>query len=361
MKLALIRRRFSATGGAELYAQRLLAGLVQGGHEVHLMAEQWDQPPPGVRLHLLPVSGGRSVRPIRFAQATAAELARHRFDCVLSLERTIGQDVYRAGDGVHGKWLERRRQFTSWWRRPLVGLGAFHRNMLWLERQTLDPNNTRRVIVNSEMVRHEIAAVFGFPQDRLHLVRNGIDVERFRQGQRIPVRARYGLREDQCLMLFAGSGWERKGLKYLLAAAARLPSDLVKLLVVGKDPPPRRQPGNIIFAGAADRIEDAYAAADLFTFLPIYEPCANVCLEALAAGLPVITSRYNGASELIQESENGSVIENPADTGAIIAAVRFWMAQRPRRPVPVKADLTLERNVAETVAVLELAARERRP
>lgn len=373
MKLALIRRQFAAIGGAELYLQRLLKALVAAGHEPHLFAESWDEPVAGVTLRSVASAGSRAVRDLRFAEAVRAQLAVHSFDCVFSLERTLQQDVFRAGDGVHRVWLERRRQFASWWKRPFIGRGAFHRNLLALEAQTLHPANTRRVIVNSDMVRREIQAHFNFPSDRIHLVRNGVEVERFQSGQRAATRARFGVQPDEKLLLFVGSGWERKGLGFLLrvmeglsrvrsVAASKddsLPRQTVKLLVVGKGKS-QAMPPNVIVAGAMRDVENALAAADLFTFLPIYEPSANVVAEALAAGLPVVTSAQNGASELITEGVNGSVVANPADPAAVFAAIRFWLDALHVRPVKTSGDLSLARNVAETVAVLELAAREKR-
>lgn len=360
MKIALIRRQYSPIGGAELYVQRLLGALVESGHEVHLLAEDWAELPSGVRLHPLKVGRGRGQRPVRFADAVEAEVGRDSYDCVFSLERTRRQDVYRAGDGVHRVWLERRRQFAPWWKRPLVGLGRFHRNVLQLEAQTFDPNRTQRVIVNSEMVRQEIRSDFDFPAERIHLVRNGVDVERFRHGDGAACRKRLGLGEQVVLLLFVGSGWERKGLAFLLAVLRQLPQDSFHLLVVGKGRPPQLALPNVTFAGSWNRLEEAYAAADVFTFLPIYEPSANVCCEALAAGLPVVTTRQNGASELIESGLNGSVIDRATDTAAAAEAIRNWAARRAQRPVPVRADLSLERNVTETLAVLALAAEERR-
>src|ERR1051325_3062708 len=162
MKLALIRRQFAATGGAELYLQRLLRALVERGHEPHLFAEAWEGALDGVKFHRVVAGGSRARRPLNFARAIRAELAKEKFDCVFSLERTLQQDVYRAGDGVHRVWLERRRQFAPWWKKPFVGHGAFHRNMLALEARTFDPANTHRIIVNSEMVRREIRKHFAF-------------------------------------------------------------------------------------------------------------------------------------------------------------------------------------------------------
>jgi UDP-glucose:(heptosyl)LPS alpha-1,3-glucosyltransferase len=316
-----------------------------------------------VKFH--PVSGGgsRATRPLRFAEAVRAEIAKERFDCVFSLERTLQQDVYRAGDGVHRVWLQRRKQFAPWWKKPLVGGGAFHRNMLALEAQTFDPANTRHIIVNSEMVRREILEHFPFPAERIHLVRNGVDLARFQSGARAATRARLGVKDDESLLLFVGSGWERKGLAFLLRLMADLRSNRGKkparLLVAGKGKPPTATT-DVIFAGPVADVENLYAAADAFVFLPIYEPSANVVAEALAAGLPVVTSAQNGAAEFIRDGVNGSVVANPADRAEVFSAVRFWLDCAVPRPVKTGADLSLERNMAETLAVLELAAREQR-
>jgi UDP-glucose:(heptosyl)LPS alpha-1,3-glucosyltransferase len=278
---------------------------------------------------------------------------------VFSLERTLQQDVYRAGDGVHRVWLERRRQFAPWWKRPFLGRDAFHRNMMALEGRTFDPANTQHLIVNSEMVRREILENFHFPEARIHLVRNGVEVKRFAEGgSRALTRARFGIGEKDFLLLFVGSGWERKGLYYLLETMRDVVAEEVKLLVVGKGRPPITAPANAIFAGPMDNVENAFAAADLLVFPPIYEPSSNVVIEALAAGLPVVTTVQNGASELVQNGRNGTVLTNPANTELLLAAIEFWRQRGGR--VTTTEDLSIERNVRETLAVLELAAREKR-
>lgn len=360
MRLALIRRQFSATGGAELYLQRLLQALVKGGHEPHLFAESWEGQLGGVQFHAVAAAGDRAQRPVHFADAVAAELTKHAFDVVFSLERTHRQDVYRAGDGVHRVWLQRRRQFASWWRRPFLFTGAFHRNMIELEARTFDPANTRHIIVNSDMVRREILAHFQFPASRIHLVRNGIDLDRYSHGRRSATRERFGVKPDDTLLLFVGSGWERKGLRFVLSAFHRLKAPRVKLLVVGKGKPPFAVPDGVIFAGPMSDVEHAYAAADLLVFLPIYEPSSNVVAEALASDLPVVTSALNGASEIITPGKNGTIIPDPRDTDAVAEAIRFWILQRGQAEMPPKEELSLERNVEETLAVLEMAAKEKR-
>lgn len=358
MKLALIRHQYAATGGAELYLQRLLGRLVAQGHEPHLFAAAWSETLDGVAFHRVAAGGPRATRPVNFARVVRAEIAREKFDCVFSLERTLQQDVYRAGDGLHRVWLQRRRQFAPWWKMPLVGLGAFHRNMLALEAQTFDPANTRHIIVNSEMVRREIHEHFSFPDERIHLVRNGVDVARFQSGRRAETRARFGVAEEEFLLLFVGSGWERKGLRFVLEALRHLAGKKISLLVVGKGKASAPAAARVIFTGPMREVENAYAAADLFVTLPIYEPSANVVVEALAAGLPVVTSAYNGAAEVLQENVTGSMVSEFWQPERVAQTILNW-AQRRRRVTVDPAALSLERNVAETLAILELAARER--
>jgi len=394
MKLALIRRRFAATGGAELYLQRLLDALVAGGHEVHLFAELWENPPKGVQFHAVEARGSRAERPVNFANRVQTMLAGTKFDCVFSLERTLKQDVYRAGDGLHREWLAARRKYAPWWKKPFIGLGGFHRNMLELEAQTLDPANTGRIIVNSAMVEREILQNFGFPSDRIHLVRNGVEVERFQSARRAEARQQFGFDKNDFVCLFVGSGQERKGLKNVLRTTAAVdevrevlsemgsehltaerlsgtdwqidlspklaPTRPIKTLVVGKVPRPSGGWRNVRFAGPRKDVEAAYAAADLFLFLPIYEPASNVVYEALASGLPVITTACNGASELIEHRVNGSIIQRPDDISAALLETLYWMSVRHHHlPAISLAELSLERNVAETLTILERAAADK--
>lgn len=361
MKLALIRRQFSATGGAERYLQRLIEALVEGGHEVHLFAETWPQEGGACVLHSIEATGPRSLRPRRFAEAVRAAVQPGEFDVVFSLERTLRQDVYRAGDGVHATWLDQRRKFASWWKKPWVGWGGFHRTMLQLERRTFDASNTRHIIVNSRMVGVDLAARFGFPDERIHLVRNGVRTALLRAGKRAETRRALGVSETERCLLFAGSGWERKGLKFLLRAFAAWDRADKRLIVAGKGNPPCPAPDRVLFTGPVASLADLCAAADLFVFLPIYEPSANVVIEALAAGLPVVTTSSNGASELLEGGVFGEVIEDPSDTGAVVEVLRRWGDRARLAPAQVDSlKLDLERNVEETLAVLHLAAQERR-
>ena len=111
----------------------------------------------------------------------------------------------------------------------------------------------------------------------------------------------------------------------------------------------------ILYLGQLNCLKDVYAAADLLVFPPIYEPSANVVFEALAAGLPVVTSKFNGAAEVIEESVNGNVVDNPANLPILTKAISKWRERKPGYRVNASYDISLERNIRETVKVLELS------
>ena len=359
MRIGLVRRKYSSSGGAELYVQRLLRGLVERGHEPHLFAQSWCDPGEGVVLHSINISASRADRSRVFARAVDEVIGKVPLDCVLSLERTLRQDVYRAGDGVHRVWLERQREFAPWWKRPLIGAGLFHRNQIALEAVTLNPSNTRAIIVNSSMVRAEIIAHHHFPRDRIHLIRNGVDIKRMGSADRDRYRDKFDIKPDEFVIAFVGSGWRRKGLHFLISALRLLPREpRVRLLVAGKGSIPGKAPPGAIFTGPLHEVEQVYAAADLLVLLPMYEPSANVVSEALASGLPVVTSIQNGAAELLEEGVTGSVVVNPADPQSVARAILNWIP----RGIGVRlnnvdrGNLGIERNVHETIVLLEQLA-----
>lgn len=362
MRLALVRRRYDACGGAELYLVRLIEALAATGQRPEIVTESWPEPPPGVRLHRVTVTGDRTKRLQQFLRGAEQVIEREQFDCVISLERGVRADVYRAGDGVHAAWIANWRRWGRWWKRLLAGRGAFHSALLRADICSFDPSRTRRVIVNSEMVRGQVRARFRFPDDRLHLVRNGIELELFRGGDRRHFRERWAVPQDACLLLFAGSGWERKGLAWTRHALARLPSDRFILVVAGRGHVPWRRRRNELYVGPLPRpdMPHALAAADVFVFPTLYDPSSNACIEALAAGRPVITTSQNGAAELIEEGVNGNVVTCPADTAALAHAISAWAGRGSLLPVRTSADMSLTRNVNETLAVIELAMHNRR-
>lgn len=352
MKLGLVRRGFSRTGGAEAYLRRFADAAVAAGHEVVLFTREW--PRQEWPFDWVAIGGAT---PARFADALAAARPRERCDVLFSLERVWTCDAYRAGDGVHAAWLERRARFEPAWKPWLRRFNAKHREILALEKRLFGPEGARLIIANSEMVRAEITRHFGTPPERLCVIHNGAPALIAPPGERAAKRRELALGEGDFALLFAGTGWERKGLRFAIEAMRAVPG--ATLLVAGRGRPEAFRGGERVrFLGPVADMPALLAAADAFILPTIYEPFSNACLEALSAGLPVITTAHNGFAEILQPGIEGEVLADPADIAALAAAIERWRDPARRaaiRPqlLALAARFSIEENVRKTLAAIE--------
>ena len=352
MKIGLVRRGHSPTGGAEAYLIRLGSALKALGHlPVLVTTADW----PASRWASDQVVRLEGRTPDEFASAFRA--AKTGCDIHLSLERVPGCEVYRAGDGVHAAWLARRAAFEPLWRRATRWLNPKHTQLLRLENQVFDPENTRAVIANSRLVRDEIIAHSGFPADRIHVVYNGLS-SATRPAARTAARALLGLKAKDLCVLFVGSGWERKGLRTAIRAVEKI--DHATLIVAGRGPADAYRSPSAKFVGPTNDLAVLFGAGDLFVLPTYYDPFSNACLEAMAAGLPVITTSANGFSEIIGPGIHGGVVPE-GDASALAEEIEKWRDPRTRedaRPACLAraAEFSIERNARETLQILEAHA-----
>jgi UDP-glucose:(heptosyl)LPS alpha-1,3-glucosyltransferase len=357
MKIGFIRQRYVAFGGAERYLNSVALAVRELGHEVHMFANEW-RPEERLHFHHVPmIRLTSSLRALTFALNARRLVRRANCDVVFSMERTLEQDIYRAGDGCHREWLKRRARYISAVRNAAGRLDPFHRVMLGLEKRTFSPQRTRQIIANSHRGKREIIEHYGFPAERIDVIQNGVDCERFQ-----PAPARWENKE--VVLLFVGTGFERKGLGFCIGALQHLPAH-VRLRIAGKGNVERFRSiarehhvaARVAFLGTDQEISRVYREADLLIHPAIYEPFSNACVEALASGLPVITSWGNGASEIIEQGKSGAIIEDPGDTVALAEAIRPFLDTKFRLLASRHARAVAEahpfsQNVAETLQVL---------
>ncbi len=330
MKLAIVRQKYNPYGGAERFVERALAALSDRDLSVTLITRDWPRDVPGRDVRICrPLHFGRLWRDVAFARCVRRLIGRGEFDLVQSHERIPGCAIYRAGDGVHATWLERRGRVQSPLARLATRLNPWHRYTLAAEAALFRHPGLRGVICNSRMVAEDIGRRFGVAANKLNVIYNGVDLDEFhprlRDQHRQRVRGELGIADAAPLLLLVGSGFERKGVAQLLAALARLRGADIGLLVVGEDK--RRAAmealaaslgiaARVRFLGGKTDVRPYYGAADAFVLPTLYDPLPNAALEALACGLPVVTSPNCGAAELIVDGQSGFIVD-PLDSAAL--------------------------------------------
>lgn len=338
MRLAVVRQRYTPFGGAERFVENALAALAARGVELSLLTRRW---PRGAERLFKPVIVnppyvGRLWRDFGFARGVRRAIAASDATLVQSHERIDCCDIYRAGDGLHSVWLDERLADASAHERLRVRASPYHRYVLHAERRLFASRRLKSVICISRMVQDDIRARFGIPIERLPIIYNAVDADQYNprlRAGRAGTRAALRIADDRVVFLLVGSGYARKGVGRALEALARVPAP-AHLVVVGHDRDPSRYralarrrhvEARVTFAGPQADPKPFYGAADAFLLPTLYDPLSNAVLEALACGLPVITSSRCGAGELVAAHGAGTVC-GARDIDAIADAMRALLA-----------------------------------
>jgi len=303
---------------------------------VTLLAREWQNGVDGAWHHekIDPRYSGRLGRDRGFARAAQRRFGD--FDLVQSHERIPGAAIFRAGDGVHAGWLEQQARVLTMAGQFRRFLSPYHHYLLAAEKEMFRHPALRLVICNSKIVRNDIAERFGVAQDKLVLVYNGVDTTAFHPSltqHRARIRRTWDIPNDAPLLAFVGSGFARKGV--VTALEAILPHPELHLLVVGRDKSAVRYRRHAEKLGIAPRVhfldvvqdvKPIYGASDALILPTLYDPFPNVCVEALACGLPLFTSQMCGAADWILEGRNGW-INDALDVEGYRHAIGEWLGR----------------------------------
>ena len=371
MKIAVIRQKFVNYGGAEQFVLGYTRCLAEMGHEVHIFANQWTPSHhPNIKIHSVrAVTKNSFLRVLSFAWFALQAISFKSYDIVQSHERLWLQDIYRAGDGCHREWLERRSSCLPLIKRLFLNFNLFHQLILRLEKRIFEKGECKKIIAISEMVKRDILKHYRLPEDRVKVVYNGIQLDRFDPSKKKDfydeVRQQLRISGQEVMILFVGSGFERKGLEYLIKSIQYVKEKNWRLVLVGKGNwgkylkfTSKKNQKKITYLEPIDEIEKLYVAADFFILPSIYEPFGNANLEALASGLPIITSQNSGASEIITPKKEGIILEDPSDSKSIAEAIDYLMDPKNREPMMKSArslaeKFTQQRNASEMLKIYQ--------
>jgi glycosyltransferase involved in cell wall biosynthesis len=242
---------------------------------------------------------------------------------------------------VHVVFAEMRRRLRDELRlanNPLVSWPrVVHRRLYYRLIESLErriyPRANLAIGVVSDQVSGELVRHFNRTEN-VEVIYHGVDTDVFspemRHYRRADARKQFGLLEDEIILLLIGNGWRNKGLPCLLEALSQLGDLPVRLLVVGQDD---RAPfdemaarfniaARVTFLPPSPDVAQFYAACDIYTGPSLHDSFAMPPAEAMACGLPVVTSRNNGGSGIIAHGENGLILEDAHDFMALGKLIR---------------------------------------
>lgn len=341
MRIALVHMRHAPIGGTELVLSGLARKLAENGHEVTVVCRSHAEPPhPSVCFQVLrsPVIGS-AWRMWAFATAVERHVASASYDVVVGLGKTWTHDVVRTGGGSHATFIERmqRSGITSLRDRAVFRALKDHA-ALEIERRAYAPGAYRRVLANSRMVQRDIARRYHVPLEAFDVIYNGVDLERFHPRERVrgdELRRSLRIGPDETVFLFLGKGFARKGLDRALEAFARVAArePCARMLVAGRDASQStyeriaerlRVQDRVRFLGERKDPEVCFAASDVHVLPTHYDSFAFTVLEAMASGVPVITTDGAGASELVDHGVHGAVVSSDCTADELSVAMLAW-------------------------------------
>jgi UDP-glucose:(heptosyl)LPS alpha-1,3-glucosyltransferase len=334
LKVCIAIEKFDPhVGGAERYCWDLAHFLSRRGRNVSIICMKAAKPDvQEINISLVkPFKFPQFLRHLSFSLLhyfKAKKMKDHIHFCV---GNTFYMDIYQPHGGLHRAWFQRETLMHPAIIRPVTRVLKYlslkdivQRALEWWIFKMTKP----KVIAISKMVARDIRFCFKYPKSMLHLIPNGIDVKKFTPDNirhRDKIRSRYKIGQNDFVFLFLANNLALKGFDVLIKATRSLNHLPVKVLVIGPytqriKTKAKSLSNNLIFGGRADDPERIYPACDCLVHPSFYDACSLVVLEALASGIPVITTMSNGASMYITKT-NGLVVP-PGDHNALEAAMR---------------------------------------
>lgn len=321
MQLAFCLYKYFPFGGLQRDFLRIALACQARGHAIRVYAGEWQgEIPPG--FDVVPVPMHALHNHWRYRKYTAwvrDDLVRRPVACVIGFNKMPGLDVYYAADPCYEAKVRTQRN-------ALYRLGGRYRHFAAYERSVFGVRSRTEILMISSVQQPLFERYYGTPAERFHLLPPGIDADRRRPPDALEVRAtlrrEFAIADDGLLLVQIGSGFRTKGLDRTLQAVASLARplrDRVRLIVIGQDQagPFQRQAarlgleGRILFLKGRNDIPRFLLGADLLVHPAYSENTGTVLLEAVVAGLPVLTTAVCGYAHYIDEAMAGRVVAEP--------------------------------------------------
>jgi UDP-glucose:(heptosyl)LPS alpha-1,3-glucosyltransferase len=372
MRIALITRRFDPAGGGTERDLAITARiLAQAGHRVTIYAAEVRTPTAEWPLRRIAAPRlGRALALLWFARAAGAAARRQGADLVLSFARVVDADILRSGGGAHSSYVHAARRWQSPSARVAMRVSPYHRVQMFVEQRGFASPRLKRAIAVSNLVRDDLIRSFPLPPARTVTLYNGVELDRFTPEHdaavRDEIRRDFDIADSRPAAMFVGNGFARKGLRFLIEAWPAVHG--ARLIVVGTDQAASAYVRLAERLGLADRVkflgrrsdvERLMRGADAFALPSLFEPFGNVALEAMASGVPALTTALCGVAEVMPDALRPFIVNDPSNTSELAARMNALIEAAPALRSIARAaaeQFTWERYAGELLAIIEASA-----
>ncbi|MGA2781565.1 MAG: glycosyltransferase family 4 protein [Smithella sp.] len=373
-KVAVVIPKYGLLGGAEQTAAELTDRLAnQTDFDFHVLANRWQTSSTAIRFHRIPIfSFPKSLTTLSFAYFAQRQINRNNFSLVHSHERIFAADIFTMHGIPHRYWVHNIRRKK---------MSLYDLATAWVEKELVYKGNCKKFIAVSSLTKDIFLQEYNINPDKVAVINPGVDLNDYarqdKDSVRNTIRRELRINIADPVILFVSMNFEIKGLDEILFSLAKLKAQnhKFKLIVAGKGNIKKYTKmaqeaqiiSDVIFTGPVnkEKIIKMYLASDLYIMLSKFDTFGNVVLEAMAAGLPVIISNNVGAKDIVQENNNGFIINDTSDTDYISAKIALLLDENIRRPLVEAAYKTATQNTWDDVtkkyaAIYENILKEKR-
>ncbi|MFA5554509.1 MAG: glycosyltransferase family 4 protein [Phycisphaerae bacterium] len=376
MKVALvIERAYPQLGGAETSVLELAAALRSADLDVDIVAAKGDPRAKHTRILCSNISGRRTSFS-RFSNVLKDFFSQNHYDIIHSVLPFSFADVYQPRGGSYPEAIARNtasypNRCTRFYKKLTACVNWRRNSLAKAERSLCEDFSGPIVAALSDYVAKQFKTAYNLPDERLIVIRNGVLTHKtadLMKKQRLcsQIMAKLGIKEsDQpVFFLFVANNFRLKGLEMLIRAmqmtAARNPELSPFLIVVGSGNinPYRRlaqrldTERRVIFMGHLGDIKNILGMSHAAVLPTFYDPCSRFILEALAADKPVITTKFNGASEMFVNNRHGRIIDIPENIPALAEAIGHFTDFQ---TINKAATAIVQDNIREQISVSRVA------
>ena len=371
----IIERTDIALGGAERSVSEVAAALLATGLDVDIIAAKGKSETKNVRILCKDIPGKRTSFST-FASTLKKYFTQNHYDIIHSVLPFDFADIYQPRGGSVAETILRNaasypNAFLRLYKKATAFTNRRRALLLDAEKRLCENPTGPFVAALSKYVERQFSQHYNLNSKRLVVIPNGVNTDKqinpaAANKLRLQILAQLKTckSHEPILMLFLANNFRLKGLVPLIKALSIAASDGrandCYLIVAGAGRSGKYRhlasrlgiEDRIVFLGPVRHIQNLFSIIDVAVLPTFYDPSSRFTLEAIAAGKPVITTAFNGATDLFDDERHGKVIESPDETPALADAILYFCD---RDNIQSASAAITEDNLKQKVSITRVA------